>query len=117
MPNNFSVRVFVIPSSWLLAEVSKAKDHTVQFIHESVRDFLLLRNGLARLLQPDLAVDIVGLSQERLKQCCYQYIMADMFESVFSNMLPHAKSQEAQDLRKTSSAKFPFLEYAPEHIF
>ncbi|KIM94248.1 hypothetical protein OIDMADRAFT_207429, partial [Oidiodendron maius Zn] len=108
---------FILSCSKGLAEVSKAKDRTVQFIHESVRDFLLLRDGLAKLLLFNLSVDIVGLSHERLKECCYQYLVADIYEDLFSSVLPIAKSQEAQKLRNASSAKFPFLEYAAKNIF
>ena len=96
--------------------MSKAKDQTIQFIHESVRDFFLLRNGLARL-QPDLAVNMVGLSHDRLKQCCYKYIMTDMLEYLFDDALPIANSQLAQDFREKTSRKFPFLEYAVHNIF
>ena len=100
---------FILSCSKGLAEVSKAKDRTVQFIHESVRDFFLLRNGLAKL-QPDLAVDMAGLSQQRLKQCCNQYIMTDMLEHRFNDTL------HSQDLREATE-KFPFLEYAVHNIF
>jgi hypothetical protein len=40
---------FILSCSKGLAEPSKANDNSVQFIHESVRDFFLFRNGLAKL--------------------------------------------------------------------
>lgn len=110
---------YILNCSKGLAEVSKAKDETIQFIHESVRDFLLRGNGLASLLQSDPACDITGLSHERLKECCYQYITADMFPfQIFLCVeLPHPKTQEAFDLRIEISTQFPFIEYATENIF
>ena len=114
--SNQTIDRFILSCSKGLAEMSKAKDQTVQFIHESVRDFFVLRNGLARL-QPDLALNMVGLSQEQLKRCCYQYIVTDMLNYLFDNALPDANSQLAQDLRATTSRKFPFLEYAVHNIF
>jgi ankyrin repeat protein len=110
---------YILNCSKGLAEVSKAKDQTVQFIHESVRDFLLLGNGLASLLQPEPAYDITGLSHERLKDCCYQYITADIFpfQIDLCVTLPHAKSRKASRLRHETSTKFPFIEYATENMF
>ena len=68
---------FILSCSKGLAEVTKTKDQTVQFIHESVRDFLLQRNGLSKL-QSDLANNVAGSSKERLKQCCHRYITINM---------------------------------------
>src|SRR5271156_2752931 len=114
--SNQTIDRCILSCSKGLAEMSKAKDQTVQFIHESVRDFFLLRNGLARL-QPGLALNMVGLSQEQLKRCCYQYIVADMSNYLLDNWLPDTNSQSAQDIRETTSKEFPFLEYAVHNIF
>jgi hypothetical protein len=73
------IEKFTLSCSKGLAEVTKTKDHTVQFIHESVRDFLLQRDGLSKL-QSDLTRNVAGLSHERLKQCCHRYITIDMSE-------------------------------------
>lgn len=40
---------FIIDSSKGLTEVTKSKNETVQFIHESVKDFLLKENGLREI--------------------------------------------------------------------
>jgi ankyrin repeat protein len=100
---------FILSCSKGLAEVSRVDYKTVQFIHESVRDFFLFRNGLAKL-QPDLAVDVAGLSHERLKICCLQYIMTDVVKEHLRN---NDYSPKRRELRKT----FPFLEYAVHYIF
>ena len=44
----------ILSSSKGLAEMTRSKNQTVQFIHESVRDFLLKGNGLSGL-RPDLS--------------------------------------------------------------
>lgn len=48
-----------------LAEITKSKHQTVQFIHESVRDFLLKGNGLAKI-SSNLVNNFPGQSHERL---------------------------------------------------
>ena len=103
---------FILSCSKGLAEVTKTKDQTVQFIHESVRDFLLQGNGLSKL-QFDLGSNVAGLSQERLKQCYYRYITINISQHLPLNTpLPTASSKEAKNLRTLASKKFPFLEYA-----
>lgn len=57
---------FIIDSSKGLAEITKSKNETVQFIHESVKDFLLKENGL-RKIWSDLGANFQGESHERLK--------------------------------------------------
>jgi hypothetical protein len=64
---------YVISSSKRLAETTKSKQPTVQFIHESVRDFLLKDNGL-RDIWPELGLDSASPSHEKLKHCCRLYM-------------------------------------------
>src|SRR5262249_3362329 len=95
-----------------LAEITKTKTHTVQFIHESVRDFLLKENGLGQIWA-DLDVDASGLSHNRLKECCFNYTRSEISSRMeVPEVLPPASSSEAAELRKKASLKFPFLEYA-----
>ena len=104
---------FIISCSKGLAETTKLKAQTVQFIHESVRDFLLGKNGLNKL-KP--ALDL-GLSQDRLKQCCYKYMAIDTSEYLHPRLeLPVAHSDEAKSLRELISRKFPFLKYAVRNV-
>ena len=56
-----------------MVEVSNHGHGEVQFIHETVRTFLLGAHGLA-LLAPDLRDNVEGVSQERIKDVCLQYI-------------------------------------------
>ena len=107
---------FVLSSSKGLAETTRSKQQTVQFIHESVRDFLIKDNGFYDLW-PDLAADFSSKSHERLKQCCYNYMQTDVSRYItFDRALPKSKSTEAVDLRLNVLGKFPFLQYATDNI-
>jgi ankyrin repeat protein/nucleoside phosphorylase len=106
---------FILSSSKGLAEVPKSKNQTVQFIHESVRDFLK-ENGL-RELRSDLGSNFPGLGHERLKQCCQNYMMIDTSKHLpLATLPPSASSEDATNLRRLASGKFPFLEYAVHSI-
>ena len=107
---------FILSSSKGLAELTKSKNQTVQFIHESVRDFLLKGNGLDRL-RSDLRSNFLGLSHERLKQCCQNYMTMNTFEQLdLVTPLPIASSEDAAILRRQASKMFPFLEYAVRNV-
>ncbi|KAJ6007878.1 Pfs NACHT and Ankyrin domain protein [Penicillium herquei] len=106
---------FVLSSSKGLAETTKSKGPTVQFIHESVREFFL-KDGL-RELWPDLTADFEILSHGQLQQSCHAYLKLDISAYVpFGEPLPKASSDTAKDLRSSVSDKFPFLEYATRHV-
>jgi ankyrin repeat protein len=107
---------FILSSSKGLAEVTKSKNQTVQFIHESVRDFLLKGNGLC-WLQYDLGSNFPALSHERLRQCCQNYMRIDLSDHLpFSEPLSTASSEEVTNLRRLASERFPFLEYAVRNV-
>ncbi|KAL8746358.1 MAG: hypothetical protein Q9184_007755 [Pyrenodesmia sp. 2 TL-2023] len=104
---------FILSCSKGLAETIKLKSRTVQFIHESVRDFLLGKNGFSKL-RSELAA---GQSHERLKQCCCSYLKVDTSRYLTLDAeLPKASSEEAKDLRARVSTEFPFLEYAVRNV-
>jgi ankyrin repeat protein len=107
---------FILSSSKGLAEVTKSKASTVQFIHESVRDYLLKENGL-RQLWNDLKINTAGLSHDRLKECCLNYIKADI-NTHFATQKPRTPQirSNAADVRERISRKFPFLVYTTENI-
>ena len=110
------IKRFILDSSKGLAEITTSKNQTVQFIHESVRDFLLKEDGLGDVW-PHLKSNLKGQSHEQLKQCCLTYIRVDVFTPLkIPNSLPKALSQPAIDLRKSASAIFPFLEYAVQNV-
>jgi hypothetical protein len=63
----FEARDYVLASSKGLVQITRGRDPEVEFIHESVRDFLLDGRGLAALSLE------LGKSHERLKQSCLRY--------------------------------------------
>ncbi|WYZ35387.1 hypothetical protein EsH8_X_000034 [Colletotrichum jinshuiense] len=112
------MNLFVLSSSKGLAETAtKSKMSIVQFIHESVRDFLLKDGGL-KSLWPNLENDFEEKSHDRLKQCCYTYIKADISGHLAEdNYLLKASSEEVTSLRQEVSQRFPLMEYAATRIF
>jgi len=111
-----TIELFILDSSKGLTEITKSKNQTVQFIHESVRDFLLKDDGLGDIW-PNLRSNLQGQSHEQLKQCCLAYMSTDIFAALkIPEKLPKASSQEAADLRKSAKDWFPFLEYAVQNV-
>ncbi|MCJ1380218.1 hypothetical protein MMC17_003321 [Xylographa soralifera] len=110
------IKRFILDSSKGLAEITISKLRKVQFIHESVRDFLLKEDGLGNIW-PNLRSNLQGQSHERLKHCCLIYMSIDVFSPLrIPENLPNATSQHAIDLRKSATGTFPFLEYAVQNV-
>ncbi|OCL02331.1 purine and uridine phosphorylase, partial [Glonium stellatum] len=120
IPEGGTIQRYILNCSKGLTEVSRSEPSTVQFIHETVRDFLLQRNGLAKV-QPDLSETIAGSSQDQLASCCFQYLsrMEDPAQPVLSNSRKRKRAGKSEDkrLRESKSTQFPFLEYAIIHMF
>ncbi|GFG25977.1 ankyrin repeat and protein kinase domain-containing protein 1, partial [Aspergillus udagawae] len=100
----------VISNSKGLAEVTKSKLPTVQFIHESVRDFLVKERGLHELW-PDLGFEWESSSHETLKKGCDSYLNHTSVRASISNVFPHGHK-----LLPEISNEYPFLEYASQHV-
>jgi ankyrin repeat protein/nucleoside phosphorylase len=110
------IKRFILNSSKGLAETTQSKAPTVQFIHESVIDFLLKENGLCKIW-PDLGTNLQGQSHDQLKQCCLTYMNVDVSKHLdLSKPLAKASSTEAANLRKAVAKAFPFLEYAVRNV-
>ncbi|KAL7920402.1 hypothetical protein ACQKWADRAFT_314796 [Trichoderma austrokoningii] len=113
---NTDMELYLLSSSKGLAELVKSKKRTVQFIHESVRDFLIKDNGI-RQLWPNHAANFESYSHDRLKQCCDNYCNIDISEIVPQGKpLPVATSEQAKELRTRVPEEFPFLDYATRHV-
>ncbi|KAF9891903.1 hypothetical protein FE257_002866 [Aspergillus nanangensis] len=104
---------FILNSSKGLAEVIRTKSPTVQFIHESVRDFLLKDNGLQGIWS-DLGANFHGESHERLKKTCLGYIKY----LLSIEPLPEYSSPESEltKFRESLELEFPFLNYAVRNV-
>ncbi|KAF4966892.1 hypothetical protein FSARC_5505 [Fusarium sarcochroum] len=106
---------FLLSSSKGLAEVTNGTTQTVQFIHESVREFFL-KNGLQELW-PDLKGDFECFSHDQLKNCCYTYIQLNAWACIPPTTEgPLAPSNGVTYLHRKSPEKAPFLDYAIQHV-
>ncbi|GCB21873.1 ankyrin repeat domain-containing protein 50 [Aspergillus awamori] len=107
---------FILSTSKGLAETTKSKAKTVQFIHESVRDFLLKEDGL-RELWPEHQGNFEASSHDRLKQCCNNTLFSEANNHIADEeYIASASRDELKALCNSVSRKFPFLEYAVHNI-
>jgi ankyrin repeat protein len=95
-----------------LTEVTRTNPPLVQFIHETVRDFLIRENGLTKI-DPGLAGNVKGISHERLHTACLRYF--DQCLSLNQNYQGESvpECDQAADVQR----KFPFSEYAVSYMF
>lgn len=113
---NEVIRRFITTVSKGLVEIGPRYQYTgseqyfpsVQFIHESVRDFLL-RNKRLKSLAPSNSVDLVGYIQNRLTTCCLRYIMIKDHGRI-ENCIFHSKDHRVPHLA------YPFLQYATQKL-
>ncbi|RSM18339.1 hypothetical protein CDV31_002858 [Fusarium ambrosium] len=105
-----SISSYVIASSKGLVEIPKVKNPTVQFIHESVKDFLIKDGGLQDLW-PEFKSNLQSLGHERLKQCCSTYINHEMVYACVRSV-DSATNSDGSSVKK----RFPFLEYASQYV-
>lgn len=108
-----NLRRFVLDASKGLAEITKSKEPTVQFIHESVRDFLLKDGGLRKLLPT--AKNFEGQGHDTLKRICSLQLSlhtARMIQ-IDSNLRNPYLAPESPDWPQ----EYPLLQYAAEHIY
>ncbi|EQB46479.1 hypothetical protein CGLO_14452 [Colletotrichum gloeosporioides Cg-14] len=104
----------VTRSSKGLAEIVKHPTPSVQFIHESVREFLVKQNGL-RSFWPEMAENLEMISHRTLRDCCHIQITATMVGQVeaTATLLPPKKSPtDAHKAMRLALNKYPFQEYA-----
>lgn len=106
------MKAFVRSSSKGLAEVTRNKACEVQFIHESVRDFLLGKYGDQWSGTSD---NIKGHGHLVLTHCCIAQINASISQQVgIPDPLPPVS--QAAELRKTINLRFPFLKYSVHNV-
>lgn len=113
------IRKYILNTSCGLVHATSGKNRQrpwetpqeVQFIHETVREFLLGQDGIMRMT-PSLQANFAGQSHEWLKQVCDSYISAMYYEI-------HLDSSSDRQIDKPSQLfeKFPFIICAMEHIY
>ncbi|KAM3077020.1 hypothetical protein ACMFMF_004934 [Clarireedia jacksonii] len=103
------IETFVRSSSKGLAEVTRNKVSEVQFIHESVRDFLLSK---FECQWSGLSGEFAGHGHEILRNCCLAQVNTQISQQIdIPDPLPQL-FEAAATLRKAVRLKFPFLEYS-----
>lgn len=104
-----------------LAEVTKSSDPTVQFIHETVREFL--RDGGLENISTQ-SIDRTG--HELMVASCLKQIYAPLSEHFelfdiyrcYRRTAVHGITDERQKkFQKQANGEFPFLEYATRNVF
>jgi ankyrin repeat protein len=107
---------FILDCSKGLAEITKSEIPKVQFIHESVKDFLLKDNG-SRHISPNFGGNFQGQSHQQLKHCCLNQISIDISSELeLPRSLPIVFSQNTRVLQQSAADAFPFLEYAIHNV-
>lgn len=108
-----AMKTFVRSSSKGLAEVTRNKASEVQFIHESVRDFLLGKYGNH---WSQTSGNLKGHGHQILRDCCLAQLNASISQLMeIPDPLPPAL--QASQLRDNISSRFPFLEYSAHNVF
>lgn len=107
--------LFVSSSSKGLAVLTTSETTpTVQFMHQSVKDYFLTDDGI-RTLWPELSKleDFHALSHERLRACCEFYLGPDVFPNSFLSA-PAAAYRRGTVVLPDN---YPFLKYAAAFVF
>jgi ankyrin repeat protein len=73
------METFLLSSSKGLAELTTGLTVTTQFIHESVRDYLIHQGGFEEICSEQKSP--ASISHEQLKQCCLRGMMSDLEQS------------------------------------
>jgi hypothetical protein len=104
---------FLLTSSKGFAERTKGKKPTVQFIHESVRDFLIKDNGFYSICR-EPAESLEFVAHEQLKHCCNKGLAFAVPEHSKECEIPEKLLRE--DQRRLLTARYPFAEYATTNL-
>lgn len=112
-----TIERFILDSSRGLTEIVPndfLESRRVEFIHESVRDFLLNGDGLGTIW-PDLQNNFTGRSHDRLRRCCLDYmITTQVTEPSVVALAPFM--MYTTDGRQVVIRGFPLLQYAVDAL-
>lgn len=100
-----------------VVEVAPSQAVVVQFIHETVREFLLKENGLASIV-PALALNLAGISHEILRIACLRCILTNNLTREYEHYCnaSHKSNALLETFRSGMRLKLPFLDYAIVHL-
>ncbi|KAK5088796.1 hypothetical protein LTR05_003018 [Lithohypha guttulata] len=122
IPQDAPLSRYLLNSSRGLLEYTKSEPQTIQFIHETVREFLVGTSGLAQV-DPALKDNLHGWSHAKLSQACLSYfsrtysrLPSDIHDIVKNDLLPGTPRHIRVDIRGKTDSEFPFMQYAVENI-
>ncbi|ORY59167.1 uncharacterized protein BCR38DRAFT_445802 [Pseudomassariella vexata] len=108
---------FILDVSKGLVEIVHDDQPIVQFIHESVREFLLREDGMAAIATADTRNRFEGTSHHALTQCCLHYIKTSVAGRPHDPETgAHKPIQTHHHLSESLINTWPFLKYATENI-
>ncbi|KFY76789.1 hypothetical protein V499_03666 [Pseudogymnoascus sp. VKM F-103] len=108
-----NLRRFVFDASKGLAEITKSKEPTVQFIHESVRDFLLKDGGLQKLLPT--VKNFEGQGHDTLKRICS--LQLSLYTARLALFTERVTVSGESLFSPDWAQEYPLLQYAVDHIY
>ncbi|KAK5072101.1 hypothetical protein LTR51_006586 [Lithohypha guttulata] len=120
---------YLLNNSRGLVEYTKSEPQTIQFIHETVREFLVGTSGLAEV-DPALKDNLHGWSHAKLSQACLSYfsrtysrLPSDIHDVVKNDPLPgtprHIRvvhRRKSAKIRGKIDSELPFMRYAIENV-
>ena len=106
------METFLLSSSKGLAELTKGKRTTAQFIHESVRDFLIDQGGFAEICSNHELLE--SIAHEQLKHCCLRGMAFNLPRQLKQDKA--RKQLLTEEERSSLRARYPFAEYATTYV-
>ncbi|OWT42618.1 NACHT and ankyrin domain protein [Pochonia chlamydosporia 170] len=110
-----TIKKFILDASKGLLELTTSDTPTVQFIHESVKDFLIKDNGLSEICSY-ADQGFLARSHERLKTCCVDYLGNASVSLVDDETMIIGTFRQAAKIRESRFQESPFLQYAVQNI-
>ncbi|KAI1322666.1 hypothetical protein F5Y16DRAFT_30590 [Xylariaceae sp. FL0255] len=107
-PDDQTIKRYILHRSKGLAQSTMSEHPTVQFIHESIPDYLLKEGGLGTIWSK-LQGNIAGHSHDTLKQCCIAYTSMPGIRAYVRSGLTYL---DWSSNREEALNRFPLLEYA-----
>ncbi|KAF3211120.1 hypothetical protein TWF191_010996 [Orbilia oligospora] len=110
---------FIITTSRGLIEVQQGLNNKrwVQFIHQTVNDFLL-RNQRLQTLGSELTTNFISVSHHKIVACCLEYIRKTATLPKDTRLEPASRAAIGDyEISVYLKNKYPFLKYAVLRIF